>query len=79
MSPPRPDAITTAAPQRPQPEKNGMDLVAYVGHYGDLVPNPLTGNQEHNGTSILDVTDPKRPKTQQRAAERADSGNRIRG
>jgi hypothetical protein len=38
--------------------------IAYIGHHGgtDAVPkprNPLTGADEANGTSILDVTDPQ--------------------
>jgi hypothetical protein len=41
--------------------------IAYIGHHGgtESTPkslNPLTGTQEYNGTSILDVTDPKHPK-----------------
>jgi hypothetical protein len=41
--------------------------IAYVGHHGGTaaVPkpvNPLTGQPEFNGTSIIDVTDPKAPK-----------------
>src|SRR5262245_48190812 len=36
--------------------------IAYIGHHGDEVTNPLTGQREHNGTSILDVTNPKQPK-----------------
>ena len=42
--------------------KQGGRWIAYVGHHGDSVLNPLTGNKEDNGTSILDVTDPKQPK-----------------
>ena len=33
----------------------------YVGHLPGLRPNPLTGRDEHNGTSILDVSDPSKP------------------
>lgn len=33
----------------------------YVGHLPGHLPNPLTGKTEHNGTSILDVSDPARP------------------
>jgi hypothetical protein len=33
----------------------------YVGHLPGYLPNPLTGNTEHNGTSILDVSDPSKP------------------
>ena len=36
--------------------------IAYVGHHGGKSVNPLTKQQENNGTSILDVTDPKNPK-----------------
>ncbi|HEX9395563.1 MAG TPA: hypothetical protein VF943_02370 [Burkholderiales bacterium] len=36
--------------------------IAYVGHHGGLLPNPLTGKTEDNGTSILDVSDPKNPR-----------------
>jgi hypothetical protein len=47
-------------------EQNGR-WIAYIGHHGgtDAVPkpvNPLTGQAEFNGTSIIDVTDPKNPK-----------------
>ncbi|MBI3515785.1 MAG: hypothetical protein HY060_17255 [Proteobacteria bacterium] len=47
-------------------EQNGR-WIAYIGHHGGTptVPqpvNPLTGQAENNGTSILDVTDPKNPK-----------------
>ena len=36
--------------------------IAYVGHHGGSAVNNLTGQKEANGTSILDVTDPGRPK-----------------
>jgi hypothetical protein len=47
--------------------KQGGRYIAYVGHHGGSkdVPKPrnaLTGQDELNGTSILDVTDPKNPK-----------------
>ena len=42
-------------------EQNGR-FIAYVGHHGGKRPNPLTGQVEDNGTSIVDVTDPKRPR-----------------
>jgi hypothetical protein len=47
-------------------QSNGR-WIAYVGHHGgtDSEPqamNPLTGKREFNGTSLLDVTDPKKPK-----------------
>ena len=47
--------------------KQGDRYIAYIGHHGgtQAVPkpvNPLTGQAEFNGTSIVDVTDPKQPK-----------------
>ena len=42
-------------------ESNGR-WIAYVGHHGGSVLNPLTGKTEDNGTSILDVTDPRNPR-----------------
>ena len=36
-------------------------FVAYVGHHGGKARNPLTGREEDNGTSIVDVTDPAKP------------------
>ena len=42
--------------------KQGDHFIAYVGHHGGNKPNPLTGAVELNGTSILDVTDPRAPK-----------------
>jgi hypothetical protein len=47
---------------QPLVRKHGDRWIAYVGHHGDELMNPLTGKAEPNGTSILDVTDPKRPK-----------------
>ena len=40
----------------------GNRWIAYIGHHGGTQLNPLTGQAESNGTSILDVTDPKQPK-----------------
>ena len=47
-------------------EQNGR-WILYVGHHGgtDSVPKPvnaLTGNAEFNGTSVVDVTDPRAPR-----------------
>jgi hypothetical protein len=36
--------------------------IAYVGHHGGRARNPLTGADEDNGTSVVDVTDPARPR-----------------
>jgi hypothetical protein len=42
--------------------KKGDAWIAYVGHHGGARLNSLTGRDEPNGTSILDVTDPTTPK-----------------
>lgn len=47
---------------QPLIHKQGARWIAYIGHHGGLLPNSLSGKPESNGTSILDVTDPKRPK-----------------
>ena len=47
---------------QPLVHKQGARFIAYVGHHGAAVLNPLTGKSEDNGTSILDVTNPKQPK-----------------
>ena len=52
---------------QPTIHKQGDRYIAYIGHHGGTpeVPkplNPLTGQAEFNGTSIVDVTDPANPK-----------------
>ena len=47
---------------QPLVHKQGERWIAYIGHHGAYLPNQLTGKQEHNGTSILDVTNPRQPK-----------------
>jgi hypothetical protein len=47
-------------------QQNGR-WIAYIGHHGgtpkDPKPlDPLTGQQEFNGTSLIDVTDPRHPR-----------------
>jgi len=36
--------------------------IAYIGHHGGKSLNPLTGRAEDNGTSLVDVTDPRKPR-----------------
>ena len=47
---------------QPVIHRQGNRWIAYVGHHGGVQLNPLTGNKENNGTSIVDVTDPRQPK-----------------
>ena len=44
---------------QPLVHKQGDRFIAYIGHHGGPSLNPLTGKQEDNGTSILDVTNPE--------------------
>jgi hypothetical protein len=52
---------------QPTIHQQGDRWIAYIGHHGgtDTAPkptNPLNGQAEFNGTSIVDVTDPANPK-----------------
>ncbi|HLH87849.1 MAG TPA: hypothetical protein VKX28_05270 [Xanthobacteraceae bacterium] len=52
---------------QPVIHKQGDRYIAYIGHHGGTpeIPkphNPLSGQDEYNGTSIVDVTDPAHPK-----------------
>jgi hypothetical protein len=52
---------------QPIVHKQGDRYIAYIGHHGgtESVPkpfNPLSGQAEFNGTSVVDVTDPKQPR-----------------
>jgi hypothetical protein len=40
----------------------GRSVIAYAGHFAGTMLNPMTGVMEENGTSIVDVTDPRHPK-----------------
>lgn len=46
---------------QPVIQRQGDRYIAYIGHHGDIKVNPLNGQTENNGTSIIDVTDPKKP------------------
>ena len=52
---------------QPVIQKQGDRYIAYIGHHGgtQAIPkpiNPMTGQAEFNGTSIIEVTDPAHPK-----------------
>jgi hypothetical protein len=47
---------------QPLVRENKGRWIAYVGHHGGVAANGLTGRIEDNGTSIVDVTDPRRPR-----------------
>jgi hypothetical protein len=47
---------------QPVIHQQGERWIAYVGHHRGGAVNPLNNRREDNGTSLLDVTDPARPK-----------------
>ncbi|HVR56143.1 MAG TPA: hypothetical protein VMT72_04885, partial [Pseudolabrys sp.] len=47
---------------QPVIHRQGDRFIAYIGHHGGTAPNSLTGRVEANGTSVVDVTDPRNPK-----------------
>ena len=66
---------------QPTIHKQGDRWIAYIGHHGgtDDIPtpvNPMTGQAEPNGTSIVDVTDPAAPKYLRHISRRA---GQVRG
>src|SRR5512146_1830494 len=42
--------------------KQGNKYILYVAHHTGTMYNPVTKTMEANGTTILDVTNPQRPK-----------------
>lgn len=52
---------------QPVIQKQGNRWILYVGHHGGTTAtpkpvNPITGQPEFNGTSLIDVTNPARPR-----------------
>ena len=47
---------------QPVVHRQGDRWIAYIGHHGGRTLNPLTAREEANGTSIVEVTDPKQPR-----------------
>jgi hypothetical protein len=47
---------------QPTVKQQGNRWIAYIGHHGGRKVNPATGQLEENGTTILDVTNPRAPK-----------------
>src|ERR1700680_2597300 len=56
------DDLQGRSAYQPVIHKQGSRWIAYIGHHGGIAANPLTGKRETNGTSIVDVTDPKQTK-----------------
>src|SRR4029450_6542272 len=56
------DDLQARSAYQPTIQRQGNRWIAYIGHHGGMQRNPLTGKDEQNGTSIVDVTDPKKPR-----------------
>jgi hypothetical protein len=56
------DELQARSAYQPVIQQQGERWIAYVGHHGGNALNPLTGKEEPNGTSIVDVTNPKSPR-----------------
>lgn len=56
------DDLQSRSAYQPIIQQQGGRLIAYIGHHGGTALNPMTGKMEPNGTSIVDVTDPRNPK-----------------
>jgi hypothetical protein len=56
------DALQGRSAYQPIVHLQGNRWIAYIGHHGGSAPNPISGKEEYNGTSILDVTDPRHPR-----------------
>jgi hypothetical protein len=56
------DDLQARSAYQPVIHHQGTRWIAYIGHHGGKRLNPLTGRIEDNGTSIVDVTDPTRPR-----------------
>ncbi len=61
------DDLQARSAYQPVIHHQGERWIAYIGHHGGTreIPQPLnslTGRNENNGTSIVDVTDPRHPK-----------------
>jgi hypothetical protein len=56
------DDLQGRSAYQPTIHKQGQRWIAYIGHHGGNTLNPITHKEEPNGTSVVDVTDPKQPK-----------------
>jgi hypothetical protein len=56
------DGLQARTAYQPVIHQQGSRWIVYIGHHGGNQINPMTGAREDNGTSIVDVTDPKSPK-----------------
>ena len=56
------DDLQGRSAYQPIIQQQGERWIAYIGHHMGRHLNPLTGEEESNGTSVVDVTDPTNPR-----------------
>lgn len=61
------DPLQARSAYQPTIHRQGDRTIAYIGHHGGTTTiaspvNPMSGQAENNGTSIVDVTDPAHPR-----------------
>jgi hypothetical protein len=56
------DDLQARSAYQPVIHQQDRQWIAYVGHHNGEMVNPLTGVMERNGTSIVDVTNPRQPR-----------------
>ncbi len=56
------DDLQARSAYQPIIQQQGNRWIAYIGHHGGQAVNPITGVLESNGTSIVDVTNPRHPR-----------------
>jgi len=56
------DALQGRGAYQPVIERQAERWIAYVGHHAGEALNTLSGRREPNGTSILDISDPRAPR-----------------
>lgn len=54
--------LQTRSAYQPIIQQQGGRFIAYIGHHGGSALNPMNGQMEPNGTSVVDVTDPRNPR-----------------
>ena len=55
------DDLQGRSAYHPIPHRYGERMIFFVGHHSGEQMNPMTGQVEKNGMSVLDVTDPANP------------------
>jgi hypothetical protein len=72
------DGLQGRSAYQPVIHRQGSRWLTYIGHHGGTARNPLTGQVEPNGTSIVDVTEPQTPHYVHHLPGRSDGAQMVR-